>query len=448
MGLQVTSEGPVRITRATIEAAWKRRAKNARLVIRDMECRGLALVVNTSTMSWTFSYKPRGVDAGTGKRFPTQSVTIGGPATHSPEQARSEANRAKDKAKGGSDPAAEKKALQAAETTRRAATISRLIDGYASDLPKRPKLRGSGLPSADYVADELAHLRAAAAIMRVEQKPAADVDAADLRLLLRADAGRPALVRHRFGAVSRFFDWCLDEGHVKANPSAGVSKGKRPKAPKARNRFLTAAQVAHLWKSAEGMEEPVHRDYARFLMVVPGRRNEAARMDWSHVDLDAATWDQPDKLTKNGDPHRIHLPSPAMAILRRRHEEAGEPRAGYVFPAPRSRKALTTFSAIKVELDKLAGFTAWAWHDLRRTFATALGEAGFSEVVADAVLNHRQAATRGGVLGVYQQSERWGERKAAMDSWGKILTAAIDGKPPAEIVTDLAAEKARHQAAG
>jgi integrase len=282
--------------------------------------------------------------------------------------------------------------------------------------------------------------------MKAEQMVAAGVAATHLRAMLRAEAARPAVAKHRFGAVSRFFDWCLDEGHVKANPSAGVSKGKRPKAPKARNRFLTAAQVAHLWKSAEGMEEPVHRDYARFLMVVPGRRNEAARMDWSHVDLDAATWDQPDKLTKNGDPHRIHLPSPAMAILRRRHEELGEPREGYIFPAPRSRKALTTFSSINSEVDKLAGFAAWSWHDLRRTFATALGESGFSEVVADAVLNHRQAATRVGVLGVYQQSERWGERKAAMDSWGKILTAAIDGKPPAEIVTDLANEKAKRMA--
>jgi integrase len=103
---------------------------------------------------------------------------------------------------------------------------------------------------------------------------------------------------------------------------------------------------------------------------------------------------------------------------------------------------LTTFSAINAELDKLSGLTDWAWHDFRRTFATALGEAGFSEPVADAVLNHRQAATRGGVLGVYQQAERWPERKAAMEVWGDALAAAINGAPEPSNVVALTARKA------
>lgn len=446
MALAVVSEGPVRITKATIEAAWRRRASGARLVIRDAECRGLALVVNATGMSWVFSYKPRGIDPLTQKRFSSKSVTIGGAATHSPEQARSEANRAKDRAKGGSDPAAEKRERQAAETARRAAVLDRLVETYATDLPKRPKMRGRGLPSASYVITELAHLRAAVTTMKAGQKPAADLGANDLRALLRAEAGRAAVARHRFGAISRFFDWCMDEGHVGANPCASVSKAKRPKPPAARRRYLTPEQAAQLWKATEKMEEAVHRDITRFLLVVPCRRNEAARMDWSQLDLDAATWDQPDKLTKNGDPHRFHLPVLALDVLRARHEAASKPQSGLVFPAPKSKKALTTFSAMNTELDKLSGLTDWAWHDLRRTFATALGEAGFPEAVADAVLNHRQAVTRGGVLGVYQHAERWGERKAAMEAWATVLSDAIAGKKTTGRVANLAAEKARRRA--
>jgi integrase len=67
----------------------------------------------------------------------------------------------------------------------------------------------------------------------------------------------------------------------------------------------------------------------------------------------------------------------------------------------------------------------WRWHDFRRSFATALGEAGVAEPVVDAVLNHRQAATRGGVLGVYQRATRWPEQRAAMEAWGAMLAAAI-----------------------
>ena len=151
---------------------------------------------------------------------------------------------------------------------------------------------------------------------------------------------------------------------------------------------------------------------------------------------------QPDKMTKNGDPHRFHLPALALDILRARHEAAGKPAAGLVFPGPKSKRPLTTFSAINAELDNLAGMSGWAWHDLRRSFATALGEAGFSETVADAVLNHRQAATRGGVLGVYQQAERHPERRAAMEAWGDMLAVAIKGEGKPSNIVPLATRKA------
>jgi hypothetical protein len=61
-----------------------------------------------------------------------------------------------------------------------------------------------------------------------------------------------------------------------------------------------------------------------------------------------------------------------------------------------------------------------------------LGERGIPEPVADAVLNHRQAATRGGVLGVYQRAQRWPEQVKAMEAWGAILAAAIAGCEPSD----------------
>ena len=115
MALRVLSEGPVRITKATVEAAWRRRAKDVRLVLRDAECRGLALVANPTSLAWRFDYRPRGLDAHTGRRWPMQSVTIGNPATHNPDEARIAANRIKGHAASGADPAAEKRAAAAAE---------------------------------------------------------------------------------------------------------------------------------------------------------------------------------------------------------------------------------------------------------------------------------------------------------------------------------------------
>ncbi len=441
--MRVVSEGPVRITKATVEAAWRRRAPGERLIVRDMACRGLALVVNPTGMAWTFSYRPRGTDPATGRRWPNRSITLGTPASHSPDDARDEAGAHKGRVKGGADPAADRKARAVAANAARARTFSRLLEDYAQALPTRPMLRGAGLVSARHAAEELAHAGAAVEMMGAAELPVAGVTLADVRRLVLADAARPATARHRFGALSRFFDWCQDEGHIAANPCNMLARSRRPKPPAARRHFLAADALARLWKAAgEGRGlAPVHRDLIRFLIAIPCRRGEARRMEWQQVDLRAGVWAQPAKRTKNGEPHRLYLHPLVLALLRERHAEAGEPKAGLVFPAPLSGKAVDTFTDMKAALVDATGIEGWQWHDFRRSFVTALGERGIPEPVADAVLNHRQTATRGGVLGVYQQAQRWPEQVRAMQLWGEVLAAALDGREPGAEVVPLATHR-------
>src|SRR6478752_1914377 len=113
----VTSEGPTKITKATIDSAWRRRNKGHRLVVRDKDCRGLALIVNTTSMAWSYAYRPRGTDPMTGRRWPNRTVTLGNTASLSIDDARIEANRLKGQAASGRDPAAERKSQ--AEAARR-----------------------------------------------------------------------------------------------------------------------------------------------------------------------------------------------------------------------------------------------------------------------------------------------------------------------------------------
>ncbi len=445
MAMRVVSEGPTKITKATIDAAWRRHAPGLRLVIRDTECRGLALVVNPTGMSWTYSYKPRGRDPETGKRFPSASLTIGTPASHAPDDARDAAGKAKGAVKGGGDPVADRKAATTARAAKQARTVERMLDLYEKALPKRPRMRGTGgLLSARHVGYEIAHTRAAAKTMRVDALPVADVAASHVRALLAAEAARPATAKHRLGAFSRFCDWLQEEGAIAANPCVMVGKRQRRIVVGQRTEHLAPGDLARLWSAAAKLDG-VHRDLARFLVAVPCRRSEAARMEWSHLDLSACLWSIPAAHSKNRDPHRLHLHPLVLATLRARWEAANKPTRGLVFPAPVSGKVLDTFTDMKARLERavaaeaarvteatgqdVPALPAWRWHDFRRSFATAVAEAGVAEAVADAVLNHRQSATRGGVLGVYQQARRWPEQRAAMVRWGELLTAAIDGKP-------------------
>jgi integrase len=442
--MRTTSE-TLKITKATIDAVWRRRNASMRIIVRDKDCRGLALIVNETTMRWEYAYRPRGTDPVTGRRWPNRTITLGNPATHSPDDARNEANRLKGQAAAGGDPAAERRAKAEAERRRCARTLGLLVEEYAQALPQRAKMRGTGMPSLAYVKEELAQVKLALAAIEAADTPAADLRADDVRRLLAVTAASVAGARKRFGALNRFLDWCQDVGHIPANPCAMIARSRRPKAPQARAHYLTPAELARLWRAAVALHEPVWRDFSRFLMAMPCRRGEAARVDWAHLDLDAAEWRQPGQLTKNRDPHRLHLHPLALAILRERHEAAGRPAAGLVFSAPMSGAVLNSFTDIKVALAEKARLTGWTWHDFRRSFATALGEAGIPEAVADAVLNHRQAATRGGVLGVYQRASRWPEQVKAMKLWGRVLAASIDGKDICEgvLVGLRVAERAR-----
>ena len=450
-----------RLTKTAVEAAWSRRASGQRLIITDSDVAGLSLVVHASSMAWVLNYRPRGVDPSTGRRWPNRALRLGSPDTLPVDKARREANRAKDQSAEGADPVAARKTKLADAQQALEATLGRLIEMYGHHLPTQAKRRGHGLPSAKYVREEIAQIRAAAADMKVDGSPIASVTDAHLRKMLNATAAHPATARLRFGAVSRFFDWAKDEKHIRHNPVDDVGRAKRPKAPAARDHFLEPADMARLWRAADALREPVWRDLARFLLAVPCRRGEATSLDWGHIDMPGTVWSQPGLLTKNGDPHRLHLHSLALAVLesrrgvwadaeangdpvRRRELATKWPRLGPVFPAPKSGREINTFSDIRAEMNAAVAscggepLAAWSWHDFRRSFASCLGEAGIPESVADAILNHRQAATRGGVLGVYQRSSRWPEQTRAMALWGRILSAAIDGREDS-VVVQLAA---------
>ena len=78
--MRVTSEGPTKITKATINAAWRRRKPEHRLIVRDRDAVA-GLIVNASSMAWSYAYRPRGTDPVTGRRWPNGTITLGNPAS-------------------------------------------------------------------------------------------------------------------------------------------------------------------------------------------------------------------------------------------------------------------------------------------------------------------------------------------------------------------------------
>ena len=306
----------------------------------------------------------------------------------------------------------------------RASTLGQLLDDYSQALPNRPKLRGTGLLSEASVTQDLALVQRALQSIGAASLPVGELEAKHINQMLLKDAKRPATARKQYGALSRFLDWTKDEGYIQINPCMLVSRTRRPKPVKPRARYLQVQQLAEIWRAAEQLHA-AERNFVRFMIAVPCRLREATRMTWDQIDRDGSSWTVPAENSKNREAHTFHLHELTLAVIDAAQTEGVVDRRALVFPSPRARRPLETFTRMKTVLTKATGLKEWTFHDFRRSFASACAEHEVPETVADLMLSHRQSATRGGVLGVYQLAPRWKEQVQAMTTWGKLLREAL-----------------------
>jgi len=454
--MRVLREGPVKITKATIDAAWRRRASGQRLMIGDSECRGLALVVNPTGMTWRFDFKPRGMDPRTGRRFASQSVVIGNPGSHAIEEARTAASALKGRTQVGADPAAERKAALAAERVARAKaeaaslTVKALIDLYAEKhvATLRPATQR----------DVLSRLRLH--LKPIEAKPAVTIGRTECAKVVdvAAKAGETTARRVRDYARA-MWAWAQRRGTLAEDARNPWEHAPAPGRDVPRERVLSAEEVGHVWRAAGTLAAP-YGPMVRFALLTLARREEVTAMTWGEVESNLSAWTQPGTRTKNGKAHVVHLAEPARAILLTLlGAEAAKPmpampKADRLVFGIDADRPLTTHSWVKRELDAaiakaraLASAEAgeappehmagWVLHDFRRSGVTWLAGAGFPPHVADRLLNHVQGTIRG-VAAIYQRGEFIEERKAALDAWGAHAAACGEGRGQPSNVTALA----------
>jgi hypothetical protein len=77
-------------------------------------------------------------------------------------------------------------------------------------------------------------------------------------------------------------------------------------------------------------------------------------------------------------------------------------------------------------LDQRAGITPWVLHDLRRSTATGMAEAGIQPHIIEAVLNH-VSGHKGGVAGIYNKASYEREMRAALALWADHVRSLVEG---------------------
>jgi integrase len=193
------------------------------------------------------------------------------------------------------------------------------------------------------------------------------------------------------------------------NPCAGI--GLRPEA--VRKVRLEIAELPKLEAAIDAeTSNPYLRAYFRFVLATGCRRTEALRLQWKDVELtDTPTATFRD--VKPGGDHTVALSAYAVGQLRSLPRLDTNP---YVFVGRVNGSHLASPNKAWERIRKRADLERINIHDLRRTFGSWLGDAGFTSNQIGAALGHKSDITSRVYMQLGDQSKR-----AAVDAIDRLL---------------------------
>lgn len=324
-------------------------------------------------------------------------------------------------------------------------TVGRLIERYLTEYAK-PRKRS-------WKEDES---RLTKHVLPVwGERKAKDITRADVDALVspvaigdpeRGIAPRRAEANHRLATVRKMFSFALDKGIIDHHPCLRMSApgGKLP----ARHRALTTPKELRLfwritdkdgpWAKAKpdnwprgvpwerrGRINPTVADALRFVLATGCRANEATRLTWAELDLDAGEWVLPAARSKNKRTHLTPLLPETVAMLRARREVV---EGDFVFPGVRKGTPHINDKHMSEALGhacaRLAslGLEPFYTHDLRRTVETGMAAAKVPKEYRDRVLNHVDASVGGAHYNVHDYND---EKRDALEKWARRLEAML-----------------------
>lgn len=368
------------------------------------------------------------------------------------QEAREARHAARKLAKGGTDPLAERKRLEAEEKARQAADAAeKTVRGLFEDWSKRylQKQRSPGKAGGwkdggklarQFIESDVLQYIGDAKLKHLTRKQITEC----LDRITDREANRKANMV--LSLLKQMLDWGVSKGDIEANPIASVRRRDIGGIEVERKRNLSADEIAELAKRLPDAKLPERVQIAVWLLLATGARvGELTQASWPEFDLKGRIWTIPEAHSKNGKAHVVHLSDFALAQLTRLRELSP---GALLFEGRKDGKSLDAKQIGKFTRDRQrkkplkkrtrqTGTLAlprgeWRIHDLRRTMASRMGELEIAPNVTippqviEKCLNHKLE----GILAVYQQQEMMAQRQQAFDLWGAKLSILATGVNP------------------
>lgn len=344
------------------------------------------------------------------------------PAEISLEAAMAKRAELKMQLRAGTDPGAN--VTQARRARILAPTVADFADTYVERYAKASK--------RSWQAD--ARMLAKDVLPTWGRMKVADITRADVRHLVdEIEARGAARQAGKVLAVVRgMLAYAVQREVIKINPATEI---KPPKTAGPRDRVLSDAEIADLWRNIDGAPlRAAVRDAIKLQLLTGARIGEVLGICGAEIDFTAQTWVIPAARSKNKREHLLPLTAPALEILRPFAGIEGLlwPTRGRKGPAPiRTEVAAHELAECVHQLVQGKPFTT---HDLRRTVETRLAALGVAKETRDRVLNHADGSVGGKH---YNRHDYIGEKRAALDRWARELQRIASGEPIASNVTPI-----------
>lgn len=242
----------------------------------------------------------------------------------------------------GIDPREIERQRQEAENDRRAFTFGAVMEEYLTRHVQ-------GQRKARDVEREIRH----ELLPRWRNKPVTEITRRDVVRMVDEIKDRGALYQAHnvFGHVRTFFNWAIDRDiyGITTSPCDRLRPARVIGAKAPRQRVLTDAEIAALWRAAGRLGYPIGPLY-RLLVLTGQRKGEVAGASWREFDLPSRLWTIPSERFKSNAVHRVPLAEDAMALLAELPRFVG---GDFVFTTTGGWKPVNGFSKAKASLDVL-----------------------------------------------------------------------------------------------
>jgi len=232
--------------------------------------------------------------------------------------------------------------------------------------------------------------------------------------------GAPIHANRVLSTIKQAFNYGVSRGSLQYNPASNIRARDIGGTEKPRERYLAMNEIKKLWLflDNEKSKMTLHTKSAIKILLLTGVRTSELRLaQWNEFNLEESLWIIPAEHCKSGKTVRIHLSPQVKAILYALKDESD---TGYVIYGADSNNHLSENALTRAinRIQERVGIPHWTTHDLRRTFATQLGETlRIDPVVIEKCLGHKMPR----IMATYNKNEMLPERKEALNKWGKYI---------------------------